>query len=72
MSEVPLARVISIDRDLCTGGGVCIAHAPATFAHDHETKSVVVDPEGDRLGDLLAAIEGCPTGAIKFSDQEGA
>jgi ferredoxin len=72
MSEEPLARIISIDRDLCTGSAVCIAHAPATFAHDHETKWVVVDPEGDLLRELLAAVEGCPTGAITFNDLEGA
>ena len=32
---------VEVDRDLCMGSGVCIAYAPATFAHDAETKAVV-------------------------------
>ena len=54
------------------GSGVCIACAPATFAHDDETKAVVRDPAGDLVADIRAAAEGCPTGAIVLADHEGA
>jgi len=54
------------------GSGVCIAFAPATFAHDADTKAVVLDPAGDPVTDIRAAAEGCPTGAIVLVDQEGA
>lgn len=63
---------IEVDRELCTGSGVCIAFAPAAFAHDDETKAVVLDPPGDPVADTRAAAEGCPTGAIVLTDHEGA
>jgi ferredoxin len=63
---------ITVDRDLCTGSGVCIAYAPATFGHDGDTKAVVIDPEGDSVPDIRNAAEGCPTGAILLVDGEGA
>ena len=28
------------------GSGMCIVYAPDTFAHDDETKAIVVDPDG--------------------------
>ena len=31
------------------GSGMCIVYAPATFAHDDETKAMVVDPAGDPI-----------------------
>ena len=52
------------------GSGMCIMYAAATFAHDDETKAVVIDPEGDSLEDLRNAVEACPTGAIRLEDQE--
>jgi ferredoxin len=54
------------------GSGVCIAFAPATFAHDAETKAVVLDPAGDARADIEAAAVGCPTAAIVLAHQEGA
>ncbi len=64
--------VVRVDRELCTGSGVCIAFAPASFAHDAETKAVVLDSAGDPVSDVRAAAEGCPTGAIVLIDEEGA
>ena len=54
------------------GSGVCIAFAPSTFAHDAETKAIVVDPAGDTMADIEAAVEGCPTRAIMLANEEGA
>ena len=63
---------VSVDRGLCMGSGVCIAYAPATFAHDAETKAIVLDPTGDSPADIEAAAEGCPTGAVLLANLEGA
>jgi ferredoxin len=63
---------VSVDRELCMGSGVCIAFAPGTFAHDAETKAIVLDPTGDPAADIEAAAEGCPTGAITLANEEGA
>jgi ferredoxin len=52
------------------GSGVCIAYAPATFAHDAETKVVVVDPSGNAPSEIRTAAEGCPTGAIAVKLKE--
>jgi ferredoxin len=46
------------------GSGLCIVYAPATFAHDDETKAVVIDPAGDAVESLFTAIEARPTGAL--------
>jgi ferredoxin len=54
------------------GSGVCIAFAPATFAHDDATKAIVLDSAGDAKADIEAAAEGCPTGAIMLATEEGA
>ena len=63
---------VTVDRELCMGSGVCITFAPGTFAHDDATKAVVLDPAADLEGDIRAAAEGCPTGAILLAEPEGA
>jgi ferredoxin len=63
-------RRIVVDRDRCIGSGNCSFYAPNTFDLDDELKSVVVDPEGDDDGDLRAAVEGCPTNAIRIEEEE--
>lgn len=56
---------ITIDRDLCMGSGMCIVYAPETFAHDDESKAVVVHPHGDPIEQIRTAADACPMGAIK-------
>jgi ferredoxin len=72
MGDSGVRPLITVDRQLCMGSGVCVAFAPATFAHDDDTKAVVVDPAGDPMTDIKAAAEGCPTGAITLVEHEGA
>jgi ferredoxin len=74
VSEEVDSPVIAIDRDLCMGSGLCLVYAPATFAHDEETKAVVVDPTGDSIEALMTAAEACPTGALRvlLNEEEGA
>jgi len=52
------------------GSGMCIMYAPATFAHDDETKAVVIDPTGDSIGGILTSAEACPTGALTVRTEE--
>lgn len=63
---------VAVDAELCMGSGVCIAFAPGTFAHDADTKAIVLEPAGDPVADIEAAVEGCPTGVIMLAEEEGA
>jgi ferredoxin len=63
---------IVVDREVCMGSGMCIVYAANTFAHDEETKAIVVDPTGDSIEAIRIAVEACPTGALRItSDEEG-
>jgi ferredoxin len=64
-------RRIVVDRERCIGSGNCCFYAPNTFDLDEELKSVVVDPGGDDLADVRAAVEGCPVNAISIRDDAG-
>lgn len=61
---------IEIDRDLCTGYGVCIVDAPEHFELDDDGIAVALSPEAgpDAERELLAAARGCPMGAIRIVD----
>lgn len=61
---------IGVNRDLCSGDGLCCEEAPATFERDDELKAVVVDPEGDPPEDILSAAQSCPLDAITLHDTE--
>jgi ferredoxin len=52
------------------GSGMCIVYAPAAFAHDDQTKAVVVDPDGDPIESIFTAAEACPTGALTVRTEE--
>lgn len=72
MTEGNGGLLLSVDREMCMGSGVCIAFAPGTFAHDADTKAIVLEPAGDPVADIKAAVEGCPTGAIMLANEQGA
>lgn len=59
------ARVV-VDRELCLGAGMCIVYAPKTFAHDAESKAVVIDPPNDPPSDIGNAVDACPMGALSL------
>jgi ferredoxin len=56
---------VSVDRAKCVGYGNCVRTAPRTFRLDDEGLSTVIDSEGDEAGVIDAAIDGCPSAAIK-------
>lgn len=59
-------RIPVVDRDVCTGAGMCTVYAPATFILDDKPRSTVIDPHGDGPDEIAAAIESCPTGALRL------
>ena len=66
MPDPERAFTITVDRDVCMGSGMCIVYAPGTFEHDDEAKAIVTDPTGDRIEAIRAAVEACPTGALRL------
>jgi ferredoxin len=70
MPDSDAVPTIVVDRELCMGSGMCIVYAPGTFAHDEETKAVVVDPAGDPIEAIRNAVQACPTSAIRILNDE--
>jgi len=61
---------IEVDRDRCMGSGMCVVYAPGTFAHDEQTKAIVIDPVGDSIDAIRTAVEACPTNALRLDVHE--
>jgi ferredoxin len=63
---------ITVDRERCIGSGNCAFYAPATFDLDDELKVMVLagadDASQDALGDIRAAVEGCPVHALALDE----
>lgn len=57
--------------DRCTGLGMCEATAPDIFEiqPDGSMKVLQPCPPDDRLDDVEAAVEGCPTEALSLVDE---
>jgi ferredoxin len=62
---------IEVDRQLCYGFGDCVDTAPAVFALDDEDVSVVIDPDGAPLDDVVEAAQNCPVDAIILTGEDG-
>ncbi|WP_347280132.1 (4Fe-4S)-binding protein [Frankia sp. CcI49] len=56
---------LHVDRDLCMGSGSCAFQAPAMFDLDDEMKVVRLDGS-DSADALRAAVESCPSGALRL------
>jgi ferredoxin len=63
---------IEVDRQLCYGFGDCVDTAPTVFALDDEDVSIVIDPDGAPLDDVVEAAQNCPVDAIVIVDEDGA
>lgn len=66
---MPTVRV-AVDDGVCMGSATCVSLAPNTFRIGDDNVSIVVDPAGDALGDVLAAEDACPTEAITVETDE--
>jgi len=62
---------VEVDRDVCMGSGLCIVYAPDTFDIDDGTRSFVREPAGGTLAEVRAAVEACPTRALRLSEITG-
>jgi ferredoxin len=59
---------VTVDHDVCVGNASCVAIAPAVFVLDENRQSIVVDPGGAALEDVLEAADDCPVSAITVVD----
>jgi ferredoxin len=60
---------ITIDRQLCTGCGLCASLAPKAFALDNEFKSTVLETAGEESREnILEATKACPVAAINIKE----
>lgn len=58
-----------VDPNLCIGCELCVSFDPEVFEINAEGIAVVIGtPKAVDEGLILAAIEGCPTGAIHERD----
>jgi ferredoxin len=59
---------IVVDRDKCTGLGMCEAEAPDLFeVQDDGSLLVLIEkPDEDRRAELEASVESCPTEALSI------
>ena len=63
-------KQIEVVKERCIGCGACIAIDEEHFAFDEEGKSSVISNENLESGNLVNAIESCPTCAIAMTEQE--
>lgn len=59
---------ILVDRDKCTGLGICESLAPDVFEVDDDGDLVLkadTPPDG-QVGDVEEAVAGCPTEALRL------
>jgi ferredoxin len=63
-------KKIVVDRNRCTGLGMCEAAAPDVFEiqPDGSMKVLIENPSDDLMDVVQEAIDGCPTEALKLVD----
>lgn len=59
---------IIVDREKCTGLGICESLAPEVFEIDDDGGLVLkeADVSGSDLDQVQAAVDGCPTAALRL------
>jgi len=60
---------ITVDRNKCTGEGVCVGIAPEVFELNDEGVAEVIELEGADRETIIEAGQGCPTEAITVIDE---
>ena len=62
---------VTIDRAKCTGLGICEAMAPGVFEVDESGDLVLLTANvgADQLDEVRAAVEGCPTEALRLAGE---
>jgi ferredoxin len=64
---VPERWTLVVDRAACTG--TCMVYAPGTLELDAEGKATVRADPTDDLDAVRAAVEACPTSALRVVDE---
>ncbi len=61
---------ITVDRRRCTGLGICEAMAPDVFEVDENGDLLLLTEtvSTGQLDEVRAAVEGCPTEALRLAD----
>lgn len=62
--------IVTVDRDLCIGNGMCRALAPTAFAEDQGGQSIALNPSHQDRPALMEAASCCPVGAISLRERE--
>lgn len=65
-----MAKLPQVDKETCTGCGLCVTIAPKTFKLDSEGKAEVINPPGDEEEKIKEAIDSCPVDAIELANAE--
>lgn len=62
---------VTVDRTKCTGLGICEAMAPDVFEVDENGDLVLLTEQvdADGLDEARAAVEGCPTEALRLVEE---
>jgi ferredoxin len=61
---------VEIDRERCIGSGVCAYHAPGSFDVGDDAKATWIDEGGAPPDAIRAAVENCPTRALRLLEDE--
>ncbi|MGC4933944.1 ferredoxin [Gordonia sp. DT30] len=62
---------IEIDLDLCQGHGMCEMEAPEVFETHHDHAEILDKEPDDSLREqVLAAVQYCPTQALRIASPE--
>lgn len=61
---------IVVDRDKCTGLGMCEAEAPDLFEIDDDGSLEILEerPAEEKRAELRAAVDACPTEALSIAE----
>jgi ferredoxin len=62
-----MAKVPSIDPDLCTGCELCVETVPDVFQMEGDV-ATVIDPEGASEEEITEAVDNCPVEAITWQE----
>jgi len=65
----PDSITITVNKDECSGCGVCATEAPDTFEMNDDDQAEVKNPVGDDMEAIMAAAEGCPSECISIVDK---